>query len=484
MSNKPWYPLIIILFLMIFGGEIFSAEQETFVRVSKENPEYFELSDGTPWIPIGVNLCILRDVDSKGTKYNIVETEEGLRKMEFYFRKLHENGGNYARIWLSCPFFEIEQERVGHYDEKQIHHLSEVLKMAKKYDIRLKLCFEHFRNLGENNQNDLFTKSIYKTNPPSNIGEFVRSEVGKTYFLNRCKKYAEYFKDNPNVFAWEIWNEVNCIPDSVFWTESVLGPVHKIFPKNMVIQSLGSLDSRSYYTNATFIPIMKMPENEVVQVHRYLDPGAQLNVCRGPMDRLAADMVKSIRARVPDKPILSTEMGAVEKSHSGPSKLYSLDKEGILLHDILFTPFFSGAAGSGHCWHWNVYIEKNNLWWHIGRFAKAVKDINPIKERFVPFEFEEDFYIIYGLNGRSHVLLWLRSQEDNWKTELVDRISPKTYTNVEIKLPFKKYGPIERVIGYDPWTDTEIPLEIKQEKVMIPKIKRSIVLRITKLNNK
>jgi hypothetical protein len=39
--------------------------------------------------------------------------------------------------------------------------------------------------------------------------------------------------------------------------------------------------------------------------------------------------------------LLLAQSGAVEPSHSGPSKLYAKDKDGIILHDILFTPFFA-----------------------------------------------------------------------------------------------------------------------------------------------
>ena len=44
---------------------------------------------------------------------------------------------------------------------------------------------------------------------------------------------------------------------------------------------------------------------------------------------------------------------------------------GIILHDVLFAPFFAGAAGPGHCWHWNVYVDRNNLWHHFARFAAS-----------------------------------------------------------------------------------------------------------------
>ena len=90
-----------------------------------------------------------------------------------------------------------------------------------------------------------------------------------------------------------------------------------------------------------------MDGNDFLQVHRYLDCGGELDVCRGPMDVLAADAVRELRDRNPRKPVLLAEVGAVKPNHTGPSILYAQDREGTLLHDALFAPFFAGSAGSG-----------------------------------------------------------------------------------------------------------------------------------------
>ncbi|MDO5566616.1 MAG: cellulase family glycosylhydrolase, partial [Planctomycetia bacterium] len=231
------------------------------MRISKENPNYFELSDGSPWIAIGVNLCILREYEP-GT-------------------------------------------------------------------------------------------DIYYTTHPSTVKEFVSSDIGKKYYLDRCRVFANRFKDNPWIFGWEVWNEVNCIPNHYDWTKKVIDPLHEMFPNHLIMQSLGSFDQEKHTQMCE--KMMLMPENEVAQVHRYLAHGAQLAICKGPMDKLAVDMVDRLAAYHSGKPILATEMGAVKRSHTGPSELYPLDHEGILFHDILFAPFFAGAAGSGHCWHWANY---------------------------------------------------------------------------------------------------------------------------------
>ena len=107
-----------ILYMMILCS-FFSCGKErdqNFIRVSKVNPCYLEYSDGTPFIPVGPNICWER-----------FETDETkvLQLYEQRFRNLSENGGNYTRIWLSAPFFEIEHKKAGEFDENRVWKISE-----------------------------------------------------------------------------------------------------------------------------------------------------------------------------------------------------------------------------------------------------------------------------------------------------------------------------------------------------------------------
>jgi hypothetical protein len=82
-------------------------------------------------------------------------------------------------------------------------------------------------------------------------------------------------------------------------------------------------------------------------VHRYLDPGAEMKVCQDPMDIICSSAIEELRSYHASKPIILAETGAVEARHAGPSKLYPLDTAGVLLHDILFAPFFSEQQVQG-----------------------------------------------------------------------------------------------------------------------------------------
>ena len=193
----------------------------------------------------------------------------------------------------------------------------------------------------------------------------------------------------------------------------------------------------------------------MLQVHRYLDLGASWKVCHGPVAVFAAEAVRDLRSFGIRKPVLLAESGAVEPSHSGPFKLYAKDRDGILLHDVLFAPFFAGAAGPGHIWHWDVYVDRNDLWRHFARFAAAVRGLDPSAEAFEPFELPHARLFILGLKGRRTTILWCRDRENTWRTELAEGKEPELLREVRLDLGPAQVPLKDRTVqSYDPWSDT------------------------------
>jgi hypothetical protein len=152
--------------------------------------------------------------------------------------------------------------------------------------------------------------------------------------------------------------------------------------------------------------------------------------------------------------------------------LYEKDREGILLHDVLFAPFFAGAAGPGQIWHWDQYVAKNNLWHQFARFAEAVKDLDAPAEQFAASMTDHPQVRIYWLKGRRQTLIWLRDKQNNWMTELRDGVAPRTVRDVRLALD----GVEARV--YDPWADAWTTVRADKGFVTLPPFSRSLVVRI------
>jgi hypothetical protein len=479
--------LLSLIFLFVFAvllaseGQLLNSSVDStgqFVRVSVTNPRYLELENGALYIPVGINICWPRFVSSE---------DSIMQKMEHYMQNLGNNGGNFTRIWLSAPAFEIEHKQAGQYDDVIARRIDRLVAIAKRNGIRIKFCLENFRDL--TNLPPMFAGSVPFDKPVydkskggalSGIDEFFTTQTGKDYYLKRVEFLAKRYANNPTVFGWELWNEVNAVRVSdrqilYNWTRDMLPQVKKRFPHQLVMQSLGSFDSEpatELYRNYS-----QLADNQLAQVHRYLDPGAKLDVSKGPMDKLAHDAVSTLMGFNLNKPILLSEVGAVEAHHAGPSRLYEKDTAGMILHDYLFAAFFAGAAGPGQSWHWDYYIDKQNLWYQLARFNRAILGIDPRSENFKPFVQRQDKITVYGLRGNNTVLLWVRDHSITWQTELVQGVKPSVLSRISLNLPFELNSGV--IDFYDPWKDENHTLSRSGKVIQLPDFERSGVVRIT-----
>ncbi len=438
---------------------------QDFVRVSAANPRYLETSDGKLFIPNGPNIAWERFA---------TDEEEVFRLTEGRFRALAAERGNFARIFLSHPFYQLDPVTPGVIDPARLRRIQRLVAIAKKHRIRLKLCLEHFRTVQDDPPR--FPGSIpmgaphYRALFPDMTAYF-STPRGRAVFLAKLDALAPLFANEPAIYGWELWNEINSSrqPGWEEWTRDMLPELKKRFPRHLAMQSLGSLDAESKL--GIYQRMSAMPGNELAQVHRYLDPGAPLEICRGPVDILTADAIAKLLAYAPGRPVLISEVGAVEARHAGPFKLYAQDREGTLLHDGLFAAFFSGSAGAGQFWHWQDYIEPNNLWWHFARFAEAVKDLDPRTPAMEPQRRDQAGLRIYALTSAQSTALWIRDAASDWKSELQDR-KPAALLR-DVRIPWSS----AQARIFDPWSGKWSTAKAQGGFVTLPPFRRSLVVR-------
>lgn len=450
-----------------------------YIQVSPKDHRYFAFTDGETYIPIGINM-----INPSGRNAN--HPDSAFAEFGQWMKALSENGGNYVRIWLSQSFWDVE-EQAGVYSEEKAKRIDRFFEMARHYNLRVKVTLEHFRSitLKENNQ-PWATKFAYHKSqggPLDSISQYLSTEAGRKLFLNKVDFYQKRYGADTLFFGWELWNEMNAVrgpEDSTFfaWNELMLKEVKKRFPEHLVMQSLGSFDTDK--VRPVYERMMHIPENEVAQVHRYLDLGASLPVCHESMDIIASTATTELLSYNLNKPVLLAETGAVEPRHAGPSQYYPLDTAGILLHDMLFAPFFSLASGTGMSWHWESYVHKNNLWHHFGRFAEAIKGIDPAAEAFTARQHEKNNARLYTLNGKKTTLCWIRDKNSTWKTELAQRTPPTSVTNLTLDRTDLGLPEVGEISVYDPWANRWSNILASDGVFVIPEFSRSIVLRVAK----
>ena len=118
--------VIIVLISQIFSLNSYSKQDDlsSFVVVSKRDPHYFELSNGSPYIPNGFNLV------------GPPREEE----FERLFKIMAENKINYCRVWLSHRDWNVEHEKCLQFDPDRAKTIDHFLSLARKNGIRVKMC--------------------------------------------------------------------------------------------------------------------------------------------------------------------------------------------------------------------------------------------------------------------------------------------------------------------------------------------------------
>lgn len=448
-------------------------------RESEAVSRYFVSSTGRTYIPIGLNLCFPR-FDAT--------PEAGMARYARWIDRLADHGGNFMRLWLGHPFFDPEPVQAGVFDEMAARRLDAVLERAGSRGVLVKITLEHFRSLEPRGVAEVFPGAASFARPvyakknggyADDMGDFLENPECRRRYLEKLDRLAARYANHPAIFGWELWNEMNAVrhPGWLDWTRFMLPELRRRFPGHRVMQSLGSYDRAEKYE--TYRAYANLGHADLVQVHRYIDPGAESSFCHGPMDTLCADAVATMRDLAPGKPVLLAETGAVEAGHAAPSRLYERDNEGVLLHDLLFAAFFAGAAGPGHVWHWDFYVEKHDLWWHYGRFARALGDFDPVAEGVRPEAWETDTLRVYALIGRRVSLVWLRDRDCDWRTELVDGRSAVARHHPPFALSGSLADTVDAVC-YDPWRDSVAPVIVTNGEVALPAFARSSVLRIAR----
>jgi hypothetical protein len=148
------------------------------------------------------------------------------------------------------------------------------------------------------------------------------------------------------------------------------------------------------------------------QVHRYLDQGAAIEMVRDDPVAFSIDAIR--RARRPDRPVLLAETGAVNDNHTGPFRYYRHDDDGSIFADTTFPAFFAGAAGSGHIWHWDHYVDQKDLWDGYAPLARTIEGVALDREGFRPVDLSDEKKWCLALRGESCTLLWVRNRADRW----------------------------------------------------------------------
>ncbi len=331
-SEETWeshrYPLTV---------DVEDSSKDGFIRQGPEaleNPTVFQFDTGRPFRGFGENVCWTDDY-------------------EYYFRKMHDTGMNFTRIWM-CPWnlsLEWSETGLGRYNLENAERLDHILQLADQYDIYIMLCFEYHgvaqRDQGYFNENKWLENPYNSDNggPCGDASEIFTHNDAIQFYKNRFRYIIARWGYSPNIHTWEFWNEVDLTAgspeDIAAWHAEMAEYVREIDAhRHLLTTSFSSAEFREIWENPNF---------DLVQYHSYNSPDIAAT-CRYLADRSLREFQKK------------AVVGEFGVDFRGPSETMENDPGNIGLHNGLWAGYFSSAPILPLSWWWDNYIEPENLY--------------------------------------------------------------------------------------------------------------------------
>jgi hypothetical protein len=356
-----------------------------FVRVDPAKSGYFIFDDGQIYLPVGSNVSWY---DGRG-----------MMAYDLWFTKMAENGANFARIWFATWGFAPEwyDTGLGNYSARQNRswQLDYLFELAEQKNIFMMLCLINHGQFstGVDPEWDKNPFNVANGGFLKEPQEFFSNPQARKLFKQKLRYIAARWGYSTHLFAWEWWNEVNLT--AIMGDEKIITPwmnemydyLEPMDPYHHLVTNSHSSSSRGNesYWNAGGISL--------VQIHKYnIFDWAEF------MSRNLTDMRKYT-----DKPILYGEYGLQQGC--------TIDVTGVHFHEGLWGGIFSGSAGTGMLWFWDLYIEKFNLYYHFAGISKFFAGEDLQHQQLSPMILESSTAKAesYGLVGTGKALIWIKN---------------------------------------------------------------------------
>ena len=140
------------------GGDflVTKSKDKGFIRLDKKDPLYLSFQNGTFFYPIGHTLRSTDDLRSPYRYEFSPPKNMGTFAYDQYFKKMSDNGENYARVWMSAwwagiewsPFYSPHYRGLGRYSVENAWRLDYLLESANKNNIYIDLTLINHGQFG------------------------------------------------------------------------------------------------------------------------------------------------------------------------------------------------------------------------------------------------------------------------------------------------------------------------------------------------
>ena len=375
------------------------------VRLHPTDARYFAADDGRTFFLIGANVCW-----GSGKR--------GTLDYDTWLPQYASHGANFLRVWLSPSWttFAMNTPASGfdRIDLQNAWRLDYVLQLAERLGLRVMLCVDSFNILRSTKRlYGRFEESPYHERnggPLTHPRDYFTEPRCLHAYRSRLRYLVARYGYSPNVFAWELWNEVDIVDD---YQSRLVTDWHRDMARHLrQIDPWGHLITTSTAKPAGDSRLDRLPEMEFVQTHRY---GAR------DMARVLGRDRDGKRA-AQDRPHVHGEFGI---SHSG-TKTGELDPSGIHLHNGFYSSVGQQQAGTPMAWWWDSYVHPCELYPVLGAFSRWIEGFDFAGQQARPVQAAVAWapgadagaspppLRVLGLVGDSRALAWVQHTGATW----------------------------------------------------------------------
>lgn len=388
-------------------------EAPGFVRPpgAGEDPRYPRFDDGSPFFAVGENVAWY--------------DERGTFAYDSWYRRLAEQGANYARLWMPSWAFGIEWTvpgRPGSGLGDYRHRLDRAWQLDYVIELGERLGIYQMISLLNHGAFSLLFNSEWEANPynaanggPLEVPGEVFTDPAATELLKRRFRYiVARFGYSTHVLAWELWNEVDLVTP---YEPATAARWHAEMAS--FLRALDAFDHLVTTSVAVKVghdaALWEGAGLDITQFHFYSRSFGDVPL----FPNLAQDFTTwaPVMQAAHRRPFLISEFGVDAR---GPAETEAADPEGIGFHDGLWAGALGGTFGTAMTWWWDNYVDPHGerFYPQFGSVARFLAGVPWHREGFrrtaaVAHSAVRPL-VVYGLQGASTALLWVKNDSHQW----------------------------------------------------------------------
>lgn len=384
------------------------------IKVDEVNNRNFIFTkEEKTFIPMGANFAWFATTLGTHDYYN-------------WFKRLEAENANFARIWLSNWSFSIHKFSYTNFDSRQniLARLDYLMNFAAEFDVYIMLTLINHGQFSFST-NPEWAENPYNINNGGMLEypvQFFYNKEAKAHYKNELMYIISRYGYSENIFAWELFNEVDWIDG---YSSAVVTSWHKEMSEFIKANDpyLHMVSTSYKYTFGT--PAFDLASLDFANFHSYAYNDVLF------YQKLVGEMTNLFNKY--QKPVFFGEIGIDWQSGSGT---YSADYSGITIHQALWGGMMSSAGSANHWW-WDSWIEKSNLWYRMkgaSTYATYIdvanKDYSPLASTSGMTVVGEDIKVMgYLLEDRIYGYIY-NELWNYWNRE------PDTVNNASVTIPF------------------------------------------------